>query len=358
MILFPLKVIQIKKETAECVSIQLKPNPEHQEFFRNFKPGQYLTFEINLEGEKIRRSYSLSSSPFSNEPLTVAVKKVSGGRISVFLNEQLQIGDILWSSKPQGVFTPEISLDRQIMYYLFAGGSGITPIFSILKSILTQEPKSKVILLYANRNKDSVIFREELTQLKTDYFPRFKYFQALDKSGVFWSGLRGPLKKQDFTDFYFKYSNHELPEEFYVCGPSGMMKEVIEGLEAASVRRDKIKIEYFKAPDEKEKIEDRIQDHQLSDNKPTEALIKLNGKVFTLLIPKNTTILKAAQDTGLDPPYSCEAGVCSTCMAKLKKGQVRMIENNILTQKEVNEGFILTCQSLCLTSKVEIEYLD
>lgn len=352
--LVPLKVTEVKRETRDSVRIFLEPPPEQRNVFTKFKPGQYLTFEIPIPGVgTVRRSYSLCSLPEGEEPLVVAVKKVENGLASRYLNDALKAGDILWSLRPDGRFTPTLDPARKVQYFLIAGGSGITPIFSILKAILRTESESLVTLLYANRNKDSVIFATELQELARSHGDRFIYIQALDSGGLFWKGLKGPLKAPDFATFYRKHVQTSLPQEFYVCGPAGMMQEAIAGLASVGVPKEAIKVEYFKPAEQSTATS---LNSGLKMGLSSQATIVLGGKEYLVPVPKGTTVLKAAQDFGLDPPYSCEAGVCSTCMAKLLDGQVKMIENNILTEKEVQEGYILTCQALCLTSTVKIEY--
>ncbi|MCS6981121.1 MAG: ferredoxin--NADP reductase [Flavobacteriales bacterium] len=349
----PLKVTEVKRETRDAVRIFLEPPADQKIAFTNFKPGQYLTFEIPIPGfGPVRRSYSLCSLPGEEEPLAVVVKKVENGLASKYLNDSLKAGDILWSLKPEGRFTPALDPARRVQYFLIAGGSGITPIYSILKAVLRTERESLVTLVYANRNKDSVIFANELLQLARAYRDRFTYIQALDSAGLFWNGLKGPLMANDFAALYKKQFQPSFPQEFYVCGPTGMMQEAIAGLTSAGVSKDAIKIEYFKPAEQTQSISLSSSNAVVS----CQACIILGGKEYQVPVPKGTTLLKAAQDFGLDPPYSCEAGVCSTCMAKLLDGQVKMIENNILTEKEVQEGYILTCQALCLTPSVKLEY--
>ncbi|MCS6979918.1 MAG: 2Fe-2S iron-sulfur cluster-binding protein [Flavobacteriales bacterium] len=355
----PLKVVDMRRETPEAVCLFLEPPAPEAAAFRNFKPGQYLTFELDVPGQgTLRRSYSLCSLPGGEEPLAVAVKKVSGGRGSVYLNQQVKPGDTLKAFRPEGRFTPALEPGRAVHYFLVAGGSGITPIFSILKAVLKTEPQSRITLVYANRHKDSVMFGRELKEFSDANPDRLTYLQALDKPGLFWRGLKGPLQASDFRKIYEKHSRQGLPEEFYVCGPAGMMQEAIHGFVAAGVPREAIILEYFQAPGEGVGTAQGPSPQGASKPTDAKALVALHGKEFQISVPAGTTLLRAAQNAGLDPPYSCEAGVCSTCMARLLEGQVKMVENNILTEKEVQDGYILTCQALCLTPQVKIQYID
>lgn len=356
----PLRVVNVTRETPEAVSIQLEPPADLRAQFLHFKPGQYLTFEVDIPGRgKVRRAYSICSVPGNGDTLTVAVKKVAGGTVSVFMNEHVRPGDTLMAFKPEGRFTPPLHPERAVQYFLIAGGSGITPLMSILKAVLRHEPRSSVVLLYANRNKESVIFAAELEQLARLHADRFTYVQALDKAGFFWRGLRGPLKASDYRKFYLDHERAGMEKEIYICGPAGMMQEAVAGCAAAGVAKDKIFLEYFISPGLENATEKLMEATQPSSGPvDAEAVIVLHKKEYTVPVRRGTTILKAALDYGLDPPYSCEAGVCSTCMARLTEGQVKMVENNILTEKEVQAGYILTCQALCLTPKVVIHYLD
>jgi len=356
----PLRVVSVTRETPEAVSIQLEPPADFQSQFLQFKPGQYLTFEVEIPGQgTVRRAYSICSVPGNGNTLTVAVKKVANGTVSVFMNEKVRPGDTLMAFKPEGRFTPPLHHERKVQYFLIAGGSGITPLMSILKAVLIHEPKSTVVLLYANRNKESVIFASELEKLSRQHADRFTYVQALDKAGLFWRGLRGPLNAADFKKFYLAQAQNGFEKEIYICGPSGMMQEAVAGCVAAGADKGKIFLEYFTPPGLEGASEKPMQASQsVAGPVDAEAVIVLHKKEYIVPIPRGTTILKAALDHGLDPPYSCEAGVCSTCMARLMEGQVKMVENNILTEKEVQEGYVLTCQALCLTPKVVIHYLD
>lgn len=356
----PLRVVSVTRETPEAVSIQLEPPADFRSQFLQFKPGQYLTFEVEIPGQgKVRRAYSICSVPGNGNTLTIAVKKVANGTVSVFMNEKVKAGDTLMAFKPEGRFTPLLHHERAVQYFLIAGGSGITPLMSILKAVLSYEPKSQVVLLYANRTRESVIFASELEKLARQHPDRFTYVQALDKAGLFWRGMRGPLNAADFKKFYLSQARSGFEKEIYICGPSGMMQEAVAGCVAAGVDKSKIFLEYFTSPAQESSTEKQSPtQHPVAAPVDAEAVIVLHKKEYNVPVPRGTTVLKAALDYGLDPPYSCEAGVCSTCMARLMEGKVKMVENNILTEKEVQEGYILTCQALCLTPKVVIQYLD
>lgn len=356
----PLKVLSVTKETSDSVSICLEPPAEVRDEFLQFRPGQYLNFEIEIPGKgKVRRAYSICSVPGNGPTLTVAVRRMAQGTVSVYMNEKVKPGDTLLAFRPEGRFTPPLEPGRKVHYLLIAGGSGITPLMSILKTVLRDEPLSRVTLLYANRIKESVIFARELDQLAGQHTGRLTYVQALDKAGLFWRGLRGPLKAADYKKFYQAHAAKDVENEIYICGPAGMMQEAVAGCVAAGADKGRIFLEYFSSPAAENASVQNKSRYQAADVPvDCEAVILLHKKEYTVPVTAGTTVLKAALDHGLDPPYSCEAGVCSTCMARLAEGRVKMVENNILTEKEVQEGYILTCQSLCLTPKVVIHYQD
>lgn len=353
---FPLPIAAKKQETEDAVSISFLIPDELKDKFQ-YKAGQYLTLEVDVNGEKLRRAYSLCSCPLTDDLLTVTVKKVDGGRVSTLLNGPLQLGQTLSVMPPEGRFTPDIQATHAKHYMLFAGGSGITPMMSIIRTVLKAEPKSAITLVYANRNKHSVIFKEELEQLSRDEKNRFAMVHVWEKADLFWSGgIKGRLTSDIVKKQVQKNQKPGLPAEFYICGPTPMMNIVKDALISSGISESAVHIEYFAAPvSESEKTAPATT---MANAEGCNMKLKLGGKEYDVFVKNKRTILAAAQDAGLDPPYSCEAGICSTCMAKVTSGKVRMIENNILTQKEVSDGYVLTCQALCESPEVTVEYYD
>lgn len=361
---FALPITGKKQETADAVSISFLIPDELKEKFK-YRAGQYLNVEVDVNGEKLRRAYSLCSCPLTDDQLTVTVKRVDGGRVSTKLNGPLQLGQTLMVMPPEGRFTPEIKADNKKQYFLFAGGSGITPMMSIIRTVLKAEPASCITLVYANRNKNSVIFKNELDELAKSEKNRIDVVYSYDSADMFWFGLKGFLTADGVRKQVQKYGRG-MQAEYYICGPAPMMETVKNALLGMGIDKETVHIEYFTAPTSS-KTEETVS---VADVQPatsaaaakvtdgTQLKLTINGKTHDVFVKHKKTILAAAQDAGLDPPYSCEAGICSTCMAKVLSGKVRMIENNILTEKEVANGYILTCQSLCESPEVSVEYYD
>jgi ring-1,2-phenylacetyl-CoA epoxidase subunit PaaE len=360
---FALPVTGKKQETSDAVSISFLIPDDLKDKFR-YKAGQYLTLEVDINGEKLRRAYSLCSCPLTDDQLTVTVKRVDDGKVSSKLNGPLQLGQSIMVMPPEGRFTPEINADNKKHYFLFAGGSGITPMMSIIRTVLKAEPNSCITLVYANRNKNSVIFKNELEELAKTEKGRLDVVHSFDTADMFWFGLKGFLTSDAVKKQVLKHERG-MTNEFYICGPAAMMDTVKNGLLEMNVPKDAINIEYFIAP-----TAAKVENQPVTPaNVPTTAApvistegtqlkLSINGETHDIFVKNKKTILAAAQDAGLDPPYSCEAGICSTCMAKVTAGKVRMIENNILTEKEVSNGYILTCQALCESPEVSVEYYD
>jgi len=364
---FALPVTGKKQETADAVSISfLIPDDLKEKFV--YRAGQYLTLEVEINGEKLRRAYSLCSCPLTDDQLTVTVKRVADGRVSTKLNGPLQLGQTIMVMPPEGRFTPEIHADNKRHYYLFAGGSGITPMMSIIRTVLKAEPHSGITLIYANRNKNSIIFKNELEELAKTHKGRLDVVYSLDSADMFWFGLKGQLTADTVRKQVGKYDKPGLGKAFYICGPGGMMETVKGALLGMGISQDAVHIEYFTAPTgNKAETAELVTEQQPAPTATaataapadgTNLKLIINGQSHDIFVKNKKTILSAAQDAGLDPPYSCEAGICSTCMAKVLAGKVRMIENNILTEKEVANGYILTCQALCESGEVSVEYYD
>jgi ring-1,2-phenylacetyl-CoA epoxidase subunit PaaE len=356
--LYALPLVAKKQETDEAVSLSFLIPDGLKEIFA-YKAGQYLTLEVEVNGEKLRRAYSLCSCPITDDQLTVTVKKVEGGRVSTLLNGALQLGQNIQVMPPEGRFTPEINVANKKHYFLFAGGSGITPMMSIIRTVLKAEPDCIISLIYANRNKHSVIFKDDLDLLVKKESSRFQVVYAFDKADFFWTGgIKGQLTRDVVKKQVSKLDKPGLDNQFYICGPGGMMDVVRGALTDLGIDADRIHIEYFTAP--VSAGNDTISTPSAGNASLDGTLLHLtlNGKTHDLQVKAKKTILAAAQDAGLDPPYSCEAGICSTCMAKVTAGKVRMIQNNILTEKEVANGYVLTCQALCESADVSVVYYD
>ena len=333
-----LSVVEIIRETSDCVSLILKPE-SISDF--SFQAGQYLTLRATIDGEEIRRSYSLSSAP-SEGVLRVAVKEVSGGKFSTFANRSLKVGDTLESLLPDGRFT----VDSSAMNHLaFAAGSGITPVLSIIKHVLSSSEDSSFALFYVNKESSSIVYKEELAELKDRYMERFQLFNLLTREPVEMKLFGGRLDKERCERIFKDVINPSNFDVSYICGPESMIMSCKDALVNASFPESKIKFELFTAatPTGEKKSEasvakgpsDKVDVHIVLDGVTTKVSLKMEGK----------SILDAALDAGLDAPFSCQGGVCCTCRCKMTSGTASMDINFALEDDEVEQGYVLSCQS-------------
>jgi ring-1,2-phenylacetyl-CoA epoxidase subunit PaaE len=343
-----LKVAEVKNEIAEAVSVSFAVPDGLKESFK-YKPGQYTTLKLTVNGEMVNRSYSFCSSPYANEPLTIAVKRVTGGKGSNFINDNFKPGFEVEVMEPMGNFHSTIDAGNEKHYILFGGGSGITPVMAILKSVLIQEPKSQVTLFYGNRNEDSIIFKDKLDALLPQYANRFKVVHIFDAPLRAWTGYSGFIVKDLALKLLRENTNLNFRNaEFFICGPTPMMKQVEEALAALQIPKDKIHIEYFTAKADEDKqaagVGTAAAGAQPFTGK-TKVKIIYDGNEREFEVSEKETILEAALDAGYDPPYSCMVAACCTCRAKLISGKVEMDDRESLTDAEVARGYVLTCQS-------------
>jgi ring-1,2-phenylacetyl-CoA epoxidase subunit PaaE len=351
----PLKVRKVQKETDDCVSIVFDV-PEHLKELFSFRQGQSLTIRKTLNGEEVRRNYSISSSPFDNI-LRVAVKKVEGGSFSTYANESLKAGEVLEVLPPVGKFHTELDPQQKKNYLAFAAGSGITPILSIIKTTLISEPQSSFTLVYGNRNKNSIIFKEELEALKDKFIDRFRIYHILSRErsdAEINSGRIDVAKLELLTD---KLVDLQSTDEYFLCGPEEMIFCIKGYLSGKGVADEKIHFELFTIPGQK-KGAVTTKEQVLADEGPkAKVSIKLDGIMFDFELGYGSqSILDAALKQGADLPYACKGGVCTTCKARLLEGEVKMDVNWGLEPDEVANGFILTCQSHPQTPKVVIDF--
>ncbi len=343
-----LKVSEVKNEIADAVSVSFEVPQSLKENF-NYLPGQYTTLKLNIEGENVNRSYSFCSSPFTNEPLTIAVKRVTGGKGSNFINDNFKPGVEIEVMEPMGNFHSIISETNEKHYLLFGGGSGITPVMAILKSVLAKEPKSKVTLFYGNRNEESIIFKDKLEVLAEQYANRLKVVHVLDSPLGTWSSYLGPIAKEVALKLLRENTNLNFQHaEFFICGPTPMMKNVEEALSVLQIPKEKVHIEYFTAKaDEDKKAADvgTTVESAVPFTGKTKVKIIYDGNEREFEVSEKETILEAALDAGYDPPYSCMVAACCTCRAKLLSGKVEMDDRESLTDAEISRGYVLTCQS-------------
>lgn len=344
-----LSIKNIERVTSKSVTITFEVPQDLKDTYK-FKAGQYITIKTTLNGTEIRRDYSLCSSPKSGE-LRVAVKEVKDGTFSAYVNKELKVGDRLEIAPPRGhfIFEPNDSKTKHIA--AFAAGSGITPILSIVKCALEEEVLSNVVLVYGNKAADDTMFINELLELQRQYSDRlaiqFVFSQAQEDDSIF-----GRIEKST-VNLILKNKHKDLTiDAFYLCGPEAMIHTVKDVLTEHEIPKDRVFFELFKAAKPTERDTATIPEGQ------TKITVVLDDETTTFEMSQKQTILEAALDKDLDAPYSCQGGICSSCLARVIEGETKMRQNSILTDGEVAEGLILTCQAHPLTPNVKIDYDD
>jgi ring-1,2-phenylacetyl-CoA epoxidase subunit PaaE len=351
---YSLNTKKITRETPDSVVVELEAPSYLQSQFQ-FAAGQYLTLCIHINGEEVRRSYSLCAAPHQNT-LKIGVKKVPGGRMSTYLNEVASEGQMIECMPPLGKFT--LKKDQiGSHYFFFAGGSGITPIMSIIKDLLQNHHPEKITLLYLNRNKESIMFLEEIKSLQETHVNVLEVIHQLDDCNDDFTKNIGTPNISNLSNYLSYIPGHLKGRfQFYLCGPGPLMELFKTAALQNNISEGQINIEYFTAV---EKEVSAQMAAEVDENAPLEdrkVEVEVFGKTGNILVKANQTILEGAQEAGLDPPYSCTVGVCTTCRAKVTSGKTKMIEREGLTDDEIAQGYILTCQSHPLTDDVKLCY--
>ena len=347
-----LKVHKVVKETIDTVSVSFELPKELTNKYQ-FIQGQYLTLKTTIQGEEVRRSYSLCSSPLDNE-LKVAIKKVPEGKFSTYANEELKEGDQLDVMTPMGNFYTELNNTNQKSYLFFAAGSGITPVLSIIKTILKTEPASSIILCYGNKNFESIIFREQLEALKNKHLERFSLYHILSREIQGVDLFYGRIDAERCQQLCKGLIDISQVDECFVCGPESMIFGVKDSLEAQGFNPKNIHFELFTTPGQ-EKKQQKVKSTEPTFD--TSITIIMDGDHYEFpLTSDGDNVLDAAVKQGADLPFACKGGVCCTCRAKLIEGEVEMDVNYALEQDELDRGFILTCQAHPRTKKVVISF--
>ncbi len=349
---YPLTVTAIDHDTRDAVVLTLAPAPENAESFR-FRPGQYLTFRRDFDGEELRRSYSICATP--EEGLRVGIKRVEGGAFSNFAKTALAVGDRIDAMPPQGRFAAPAEAGEK--HYLgFAAGSGITPVLSIAKSILQGNDAARFTLVYGNRAVSSVMFRRELGDLKDRYLDRLSIIHVFSGEAQEIELFSGRIDAEKCHALFGPWVD-PAAEMAFICGPEAMMKDVAGALEQTGMPKDRIKFELFGTAQPGRARMRAASEAARASGDMVRATIILDGTSRSFQMPRQgQTVLEAAREHDIDAPFSCKAGVCSTCIGRVKSGEVEMMQNFALDDNEVADGLVLTCQCLPISDDFTIEY--
>ena len=341
-----LTVKSIKKLTPSAVAVTFAIPKELIQTFA-FTAGQYITIKKAIKGTELRRAYSISSSP-NKEDITIGIKKVDRGGFSDYANTKLQVGDVLEVMPPEGRFTFKSTETKNIA--AFAAGSGITPIMSIAKTVLDSNPANKFVLVYGNKSYEETMFYTDLVKLELDYTNRFfVYFtnsQTKEDKALF-----GRIDTST-VNYALKNKHKDVSfDGYYLCGPEQMIHLVTDTLVENDISKDNIYFELFTATEIKEEMP------VVADGQATVKVI-VDDEEFEITMDKKMLVLDAVLKENIDAPYSCQGGVCSSCIAKVKDGKAEMVKNQILTDGEIADGFILTCQAHPITPTLTVDYDD
>ncbi|WP_170474035.1 1,2-phenylacetyl-CoA epoxidase subunit PaaE [Ruegeria arenilitoris] len=349
-----LKVTDIYNTIRDAVVVTLEPVNEDAEMF-DFAAGQYLTFRQEFDGEELRRSYSICAGK-DDGVLQVGIKRVDGGAFSSWANSGLKVGDIVQAMAPMGSFHTPLDPASERHYLGFAGGSGITPVLSILRTTLAREPKSRFTLIYANKGVNTIMFREELEDLKNLYIGRMNVIHVLETDTQEIDLFTGLVTREKCAQLFEHWIDVDNVDTAFICGPEPMMLGIAAALRDHGLDESQIKFELFASAQPgrvKRKLDaanNRTQANQ------TQASITLDGSTQTISLLKDQSILDGALENAMDAPFACKAGVCSTCRCKVIEGEVEMMSNHALEDYEVEKGYVLSCQAYPLTDRVVVDY--
>ncbi|WP_324067475.1 MAG: ferredoxin--NADP reductase [Flavobacterium sp.] len=345
---YKLSIKEIIKETADAVSILFNV-PDELKSYYSFVAGQYVNLKVTLDGQEIRRAYSICSSPKSGE-LRIAVKAIKTGFFSKFANDKLAVGNVIEVGTPEGKFTFEPKAERQKNYAAFVAGSGITPVYSILKSVLEEEPNSTFVLVYGNKSEKDTIFHNQLHDLQLQYVGRL-FVQYVYSQSTGDNALLGRIDKST-VNFILKNKHAEIEfSKFYLCGPEEMINLVSDTLKENNISDADIKFELFSTSSNENESTVGNEGH-------TKISILVDDEETTFEMSHKQTLLEAALKQGLDVPYSCQGGICSSCICRITEGAADMKKNQILSDSEVAEGLTLACQAHPTTTMIKIDFDD
>lgn len=314
-----------------------------------YEPGQFITLIQHVDGKKIRRAYSLCSTPFEDANPTVTVKRVEGGLMSNHVNDNLKAGDVVEVMEPMGMFTTTYDAAALRNLVFFGGGSGITPLYSLIRSVLLKEPNTTISLVYGNRSEEYVIFKKELEELKETYADRFQLIFVLEEGEAEYIGRPTKETIKEIAE------NLEINDEteIFICGPQPMMDVVTDGLKLANVKDEQVRLESFEAG--KTSPSEIIAEESGAGENSSEVSILLEGENYSITVPKDRPVLEVGLEDGLDMPYSCQSGLCTACRGKCVEGEISVDGAEGLTQEELEEGYVLLCVGKPLTNQVKVE---
>lgn len=349
-----LKIAEVRRETLDSVSIRFEVPEELKDAF-GFKAGQHLTLRTEMNGEDLRRNYSVCVAPHENE-IRIAVKQTPGGRFSGWANSALQAGHTIDVLPPMGRFVVPATDSTEPYYVALAGGSGITPVLSILKTVLAENPRAHFTLLYGNRDSVSIMFLEELAGLKNRYLDRLEIYHFLENEAEEIELFNGRLDRAKLDEVFSTLVDVKDADAFFICGPGPMMDAAESALLARAIAPERIFIERFTTGTIS--AEQLARDEALQQKaQGTQITVTLDGRRSKISFnAEKGNILESVQAAGLPAPYACKGGVCSTCRAKVLSGTVTMKKNYGLTDEEVAEGYVLTCQSVPTSDNVALSY--
>jgi len=351
----PLTVTELRRETRDAVVLTLVPRDQDRTLF-DFTQGQYLTFRRDFDGEELRRSYSICAGT-DEGVLRVGIKRVDGGAFSTWANETLAPGMILEAMPPMGKFFTPIEPDAEKHYLGFAGGSGITPLVSIIKTVLAREPGSRFTLVYANRQISSIMFREDLEDLKNRCMGRFSVIHVLEQEGQEIDLFTGRIDAAKMTALFEHWLDASSVDTAFICGPEPMMLAIAASLRDHGLPEARIKFELFASGQPGRARQKAVSKQAVAPGTGTQATVTLDGVTRSFEMPRqDQSILDAVLAADLDAPYSCKAGVCSTCRCKVLEGEVEMAVNHALEDYEVRAGYALACQSTPLTDRLVVTF--
>jgi len=349
-----LTVTDVQKTIRDAVIVTLKPvNGAADEF--DFTQGQYLTFRRDFDGQELRRSYSICAGK-DDGILQIGIKRVDGGTFSTWANEELAVGDTLQAMAPMGSFHTALDADAAKQYLGFAGGSGVTPVLSILKTTLAREPNSTFTLVYANKAVSTIMFREELEDLKNTYMGRFNVIHILETDSQEIDLFTGRVSQEKCAELFKGWIDIEHVDTAFICGPEPMMLGIAAALRENGLDNSQIKFELFASAQPGRAKKKAASAKAASGANETTAVITLDGATRTITTSKDVSILDAALQNDMDVPFACKAGVCSTCRCKVIEGEVEMAANHALEDYEVEKGYVLSCQSFPVTDHVVVDY--